>query len=129
VQAELATAAISGDRLRIEQVAINLLTNAIRYTKPGGSVTLRTGRSGNSAFLEVEDNGIGIPADKVARVFDRFFRVDDSRNAGTGGTGLGLAICKAVVEAHDGMLTVESQLDHGSKFRLEIPLDPEAESS
>lgn len=125
VHAELANAAVSGDRLRIEQVAINLLTNAIRYNKQGGKVTLRTGRSGNSAFLEVEDTGIGIPADKLSRVFDRFFRVDDSRNAGTGGTGLGLAICKAVVEAHDGTLTVESQLDLGSKFRLEIPIGVE----
>lgn len=125
VHAELSPAGISADRLRIEQVAINLLTNAIRYNKPNGRVTLRTGRAGERAFLEVEDNGIGIPADKLARIFDRFFRVDDSRNAGTGGTGLGLAICKTVVEAHGGTLTVESKLDHGSKFRLEIPLAEE----
>lgn len=122
MRSELSPVGVTADPLRIEQVAINLLTNAIRYNKPGGSVTLRTGQAGAKAFLEVEDSGIGIPADKLSRVFDRFFRVDDSRNAGTGGSGLGLAICKSVVEAHGGSLTVESEADSGSKFRLEIPV-------
>jgi two-component system OmpR family sensor kinase len=121
IEARLDPAPVEADRLRIGQVAINLLGNAVRYNRPGGKIILRTGRVNGLAFLEVEDNGIGIPADKLDRVFDRFFRVDDSRNSSTGGSGLGLAICKSIVEAHAGRLSATSEFGRGSCFRLEIP--------
>jgi two-component system sensor histidine kinase SenX3 len=83
---------------------------------------LKAGPEGKDfAFVEVTDTGIGIPADKVEKVFDRFFRVDPSRNKKTGGSGLGLAICKAVVEAQGGTISVSSEEGRGSTFRFVIP--------
>jgi heavy metal sensor kinase len=123
VEIDLESAEVTADRLRLEQVAINLVTNAVRYNKPEGSVLIRSGQSGRKAFIEVQDTGIGIPSEMLSRVFDRFFRVDDSRNSGTGGTGLGLAICKSIVEAHGGTVSVKSQLGEGSTFRIEFPLE------
>jgi two-component system, OmpR family, sensor kinase len=121
ITVKAAPAPVVGDAARLGQVVINLLTNAVRYNRPGGSITVRTGRDGDTAFLEVTDTGLGIPADKLARVFDRFYRVDDSRHVRTGGTGLGLAICQTVVQAHHGRITVQSDLDHSSTFRIELP--------
>lgn len=118
---ELDSAQVEGDRLRISQALINLLNNAVRYNRAGGSVVVRTRRSGAYGVIEVEDTGIGIPADKVHRVFERFFRVDESRNAETGGNGLGLAIAKSIVVAHGGTIKVESELGRGSTFRIELP--------
>ncbi len=121
VETELAAASVQGDRLRLGQAVINLLNNAVSYNRPEGQVWLRTGRRDGMAFIEVEDTGIGIPSDKVELVFERFFRVDDSRNDKTGGSGLGLAICRSIVEAHGGCLTASSELGKGSRFRIELP--------
>jgi two-component system OmpR family sensor kinase len=123
VEADLSSATVTADRLRLEQVAINLMTNAVRYNKPNGTVKIRSGRSGSKAFVEVKDSGIGIPKEMLDRVFDRFFRVDDSRNSGTGGTGLGLAICRSIVEAHGGTVNAESEVGRGSTFRIEFPAE------
>lgn len=121
VDMDLRSANVTADRLRLEQVAINLMTNAVRYNKPNGTVQILSGRSGDKAYIEVRDTGLGIPNGMLDKVFDRFFRVDDSRNSVTGGTGLGLAICKSIVEAHRGTISVKSELGQGSVFRIEFP--------
>jgi two-component system phosphate regulon sensor histidine kinase PhoR len=106
----------------LRQVVDNLLTNAIRYTPIGGQVTVRVYANGPSAVLEVEDTGIGIPAEMQARIFERFFRIDRARSRELGGTGLGLAIVRHVVEAHGGTIAVESEPGRGALFRVALPL-------
>jgi signal transduction histidine kinase len=124
IQLELATAApliVRGDRGRLKQVIVNLLDNAIRFTPRGGTVTLRTGKSGADVVLEVVDTGIGIPAAALARVFDRFYRVDEARSRDDGGAGLGLSIARSICLAHGGQIEVHSEVGHGSCFRLRLP--------
>ncbi|NNC93788.1 MAG: hypothetical protein HKN80_14995 [Acidimicrobiia bacterium] len=100
----------------------NLLENALAYTEPGGAVTVSTRRRESKAVISVADTGIGIPGRDVARIFERFYRVDDARNRDTGGTGLGLAIVRHVAEAHGGSVDVESELGVGSTFTIGIPI-------
>ncbi|MFQ3609934.1 MAG: ATP-binding protein [Fimbriimonadales bacterium] len=107
------------------QVILNLLTNAIRYNKPEGSIRVRTYvREPNHAVIEVSDTGIGIPSEDLPRIFERFYRVDKTRSRETGGTGLGLAIVKHIVESHGGQVEVESEYRVGSTFRIVLPLYP-----
>ncbi len=112
---------IRGDSGRIKQVIVNLLHNAIRFTPAGGTVMLRVTRVNDGSVLEVSDTGVGIPAAAVPRVFDRFFRVDDARSREDGGAGLGLSIVRAICVAHGASIEVESQLGHGSYFRVQFP--------
>ncbi len=112
---------VLADRLRLGQAVINLLNNALRYNQPQGWIRLSTGEDRGKAFVEVEDSGVGIPADKIDKVFERFFRVDASRSKNTGGSGLGLAITKSIVEAHGGTIRVFSQHGRGSRFRIDLP--------
>ena len=135
---------VSGDVAGLEQVAFNLVDNALAYTPNGGSVTLDlrevaappspgsassgSASSGSApsmqrtlAILEVRDTGIGIPEADLPRVFERFYRVDKARSRAEGGTGLGLAIVKHIVENHGGHVEVESQVGQGTTFRVEIP--------
>jgi signal transduction histidine kinase len=121
LRTELQEVQSEADPLRIGQVLLNLLRNAIIYNRPGGTVTIRSGIENAMAWFEVEDTGHGIPADKIDRVFERFFRADESRNTHTGGAGLGLAICKAIMNAHGGRIQVKSQPGEGTTFRLEWP--------
>ena len=121
LQAELQEIQAAADPMRIGQVLLNLLRNAIVYNKSGGSVTVRNGMENGLAWFEVEDSGHGIPNEKLDHVFERFFRADESRNAHTGGAGLGLAICKAIMEAHGGDIRVKSELGVGTSFRVEWP--------
>ena len=107
----------------IGQVLLNLVRNAVVYNKSSGSVTVRNGMDDGLAWFEVEDTGQGIAKEKTDRVFERFFRADESRNAHTGGAGLGLAICKAIMEAHGGDIHVRSELGIGTTFRIEWPAD------
>jgi len=117
---------VEGDRSRLTQVIVNLLDNAIKYTAPGGSVSLRTEARSGSAILEVADTGAGIPAEALAHVFERFFRVRQDRLAADGGAGLGLAIVKSICSAHGGQVEVESAVGRGSRFRVTLPLSPAA---
>lgn len=111
---------VTGDRTRLKQVLVNLLDNAMKYTPEGGKVTARVSEREGTAVLEVEDTGIGIPADAIAFVFDRFYRADKARSRESGGVGLGLSIVKAICAAHEGTVTVSSAEGHGSTFRVEL---------
>ncbi len=113
---------VEGDRARLKQVVVNLLDNAIKYTPGGGSVRLRVSSANGDASLAVEDSGIGIPADALPHLFERFYRVDQARSRQMGGAGLGLAIVKSIVTAHGGEVAVESVDGEGSRFRVELPL-------
>lgn len=112
---------IEGDGNRLEQVVANLLSNALRYTRSGGSVTLQVGRSGAEATLLVADTGVGIAPEDVRHLFTRFWRGDPSRSPTTGGTGIGLAIVRELVRAHEGRIEVESSIGVGSRFRVILP--------
>jgi heavy metal sensor kinase len=109
---------VEADRARIKQVVVNLLDNAIKYTPEGGRIGLRVAREDDYAVLDVTDNGIGIPAAAIARVFNRFYRVDASRSREQGGAGLGLAIVKSICAAHGAQVEVMSTLGKGSRFRI-----------
>jgi signal transduction histidine kinase len=109
---------------------INLLDNAVKYSPAGSAIGLRLSRdnstSGQTQFAElaIEDEGPGIPADKAARVFDRFYRVDEGRTRDAGGAGLGLAIAKWAVEAHGGTIILTPSPVRGSIFSIRLPIAP-----
>ena len=113
--------AIPADPFKIEQILINLLDNAIKYTDRG-EVRLFLHREDRSVVIEVHDTGIGIPKSKVSRIFERFYVVDKSRSRQTGGTGLGLSIVKHIVLLHGGEITVRSEPGQGSAFLVRLPL-------
>jgi heavy metal sensor kinase len=113
---------VEGDRARLKQVVVNLLDNAIKYTPSGGRVRLAVRREAGYAVLEVSDNGIGIPAEALPHVFQRFFRVDSSRSRDQGGAGLGLSIVKSICSAHGAEVEVSSRPGQGSTFRVRQPL-------
>ena len=109
------------DRERFAELLANLVGNAIRYNRDGGKVEVRLRRQNGDALLEVADTGIGIPADELPHVFERFYRVDKARSRALGGSGLGLAIAKWVVEAHGGRITVASTVGAGTTFAVSLP--------
>ncbi len=111
---------VSGDRDRLEQVVVNLLDNAIKYTPEGGSVRLRAGVENSTIKVEVVDTGIGIPEADMPRIFERFYRVDKARSRDLGGTGLGLAIAKHIVQGHNGTLNVKSSPGVGTTFSFTL---------
>ena len=115
---------ISGDRQRLEQVVTNILGNAIKYTPDGGHIAVTGGGSGRSVWVEVADDGIGIPEKDRDRIFDRFYRVDKARSRESGGTGLGLSIAKEIVERHHGSLRLVPREGRGTTIRLVLPIDP-----
>jgi len=109
---------VTADGTRLEQVAANLLDNAVKYTPTGGRVDVRARTEGGTAQLVVRDTGPGIPADELPRIFDRLFRGDSSR--AERGLGLGLSLVKAIVEAHGGTVTAASELGHGATFTVNL---------
>ena len=113
---------VEGDRARLKQVIVNLLDNAIKYTPGGGSIRLQVTRQNSHAILQVADNGMGIPAEALPHVFERFFRVDKARSRDQGGAGLGLSIVKSICAAHGAEVEVESSSAQGSHFRVKLPL-------
>ena len=100
---------------------MNLLDNAIKFTLPGGHVTVRVSQDAQNATLDVEDDGIGIPAEALPHIFERFYRADASRSNSADGTGLGLSLVKWAVDQHHGSITVESLASKGSRFRVKLP--------
>jgi two-component system phosphate regulon sensor histidine kinase PhoR len=113
---------IQADRNYLEQVLINLLDNAIKYTSTGGRITISALETDQKEIqISVQDNGIGIPTEDLPRIFERFYRVDKGRSQEVGGTGLGLSIVKHIVQAHGGRVWVESQLAKGSAFYFTLP--------
>jgi signal transduction histidine kinase len=111
-----------GDRGRLAQLLDNLVSNALKFTPRGGSVEVRAFATNGHALLQVSDTGIGIPAAERAQLFDRFFRTDAAVEQAIPGTGIGLSIVKAIVDAHNGLVTVESEEGRGTTVRVELPL-------
>ena len=132
------TVPILGDRLRIRELLLNLIENAIKYTEDGGSIHIQLARSNgvshggterdkttekrDFAEVRVVDTGIGITKEDQERIFDRFFRADKARTREQGGSGLGLSICKWIVDAHQGKISVQSEPGKGSSFIVHLPL-------
>jgi len=113
---------VNGNRVRLKQVIVNLLDNAIKYTPEKGAVHLRVLAVNGQAVLEVADTGIGIPPEALPHVFDRFYRVDKSRSANFESAGLGLAIVKSICAAHGAEVEVQSAVGSGSCFRVRLPI-------
>ncbi|OHB74712.1 MAG: hypothetical protein A2W31_18250, partial [Planctomycetes bacterium RBG_16_64_10] len=109
------------DKDKISAVLVNLLGNAVKYTRPGGRVTLRVNVTDHDIQINVEDTGFGIAEHELPRVFDKFFRGSDARVQEQSGTGLGLALAQEVVRLHGGRITVESELNKGSTFHVTLP--------
>lgn len=113
---------VFANRLRLEQVLVNLLDNAVKFNREGGSVSVDcAANEDNSVTISVADTGIGIPSEDLKRIFERFYRVDRARSRQVGGTGLGLSIVKEAVERMGGSVTATSRLGHGACFRIQLP--------
>ncbi|MCK5182520.1 MAG: ATP-binding protein, partial [Dehalococcoidia bacterium] len=110
------------DWQRVNQVIHNLLENAVAHTGKGGTITVAAAKQGSWVEISVSDTGEGIPAQDLPNIFERFYRVDRSRARATGGSGLGLTIARRLVEAHGGIITVQSELGKGSCFSFTLPI-------
>ncbi|SHH64585.1 HAMP domain-containing protein [Sporobacter termitidis DSM 10068] len=114
---------IFGDRARIEQVLLNILSNAVKYTPDGGAIDITGGRTGGRVWVKIKDTGIGIPEEDLSRIFDRFYRVDKARSRESGGTGLGLSIAREIVLRHGGDILIESAVGHGTTVTVVLPVE------
>ena len=120
---DLGTAVVSGDASRIQQVLLNLISNATKFTPPGGHIAVSLATKGDFAVIEVRDTGAGIPPDFLPHVFDQFRQLDSAPSRSSGGLGLGLAIVRHIVRLHGGRVEAESQgLEKGAMFRVMLPL-------
>lgn len=115
---------LDADRDRLKQVILNLLNNAIKYNRPGGKVVITGQHSPTHLSFSIQDNGYGLPAEYIPRLFERFFRIPSKENLSTG-TGLGLTICKQIVEAHKGTIEIKSSVGQGSTFTVQLPINRE----
>ncbi len=111
-----------GDRDKLEQVLYNIISNSIKYTPNGGKITIKAGKLYSAFFVEVRDNGIGIPEEDLERIFERFYRVDKARSRELGGTGLGLSISKGIIDAHNGTIKVDSEVGKGTNVIISLPV-------
>ncbi|HEX7574191.1 MAG TPA: ATP-binding protein [Bacteroidota bacterium] len=114
---------VTGDPVRLRQLLRALISNAVRYTDPGGTVRIQNERNGDRVSISIEDTGIGIPIESLDKIFDRFYRVDEARSRVYGGSGLGLSIAKWIAEAHHGSISVRSSSGKGSCFTVHLPLN------
>lgn len=113
---------INIDKGKIKQALINIVHNAIKYTRDGGRVDIRVYREKDFAVVSIKDTGVGISEDNLQYIFDRFYRADKARSRNTGGTGLGLSISKQIVNLHHGTISVKSKLDEGTDFYIRLPI-------
>jgi two-component system, OmpR family, sensor kinase len=119
--------AVDGDPDRLKQLLLNLIDNALRHTRAGGTVTIGVSSEGNWAVLRVADTGPGIQAEERERIFEPFYQGDQGRSGNSGGSGLGLAIARWIAEAHGGRIEVDSEIGAGSAFTIYLPgafIDP-----
>ena len=114
-------ATVTGDELRLRQLFRILVSNAVQYTDPGGSITISSIVRNGEARIAIADSGIGIAPEHLQNIFERFYRVDEARSRVKGGSGLGLAIAKWITEAHKGTIAVESSPGNGSVFTVTLP--------
>jgi signal transduction histidine kinase len=118
---------VNGDKVKLRQLFINILENAVRYTPADGNISVSLVRKDSSALATISDTGIGIPPEHLPHIFERFYRVDKARSRADGGVGLGMAIAKYIAESHKGNITVESEVGKGTTFNVSIPLkNPES---
>ncbi|HHW07533.1 MAG TPA: HAMP domain-containing protein, partial [Clostridia bacterium] len=115
---------INADKDKISQVIVNLLSNALKYTPPGGTVEVSVQGDAQRAEIRVKDSGAGIAPEDLPYIFERFYRADKSRNRLTGGAGIGLTITKAIVDAHNGTIQVHSRVNEGTEFLVSLPKQP-----
>ncbi|BCA55435.1 Heavy metal sensor histidine kinase [Nitrospira sp. KM1] len=120
----MSPATVLGDELRLRELFLNLVDNAVKYSRPGGSVHIALATSSTQAKISVADQGIGISPEEQPRIFDRFYRTDDARAHTKKGTGLGLAICSWIADSHHGRIEVHSEIGKGSTFTVTLPLSP-----
>ena len=120
LETKLETLFVTADKEKINQVLLNLISNAIKYGKNGGHVILRVEKGSSDSSIEIIDNGIGISADNISRVFERFYRVDKGRSRSQGGTGLGLAIVKHIIEAHEQSINIKSEVNKGTTISFNM---------
>jgi signal transduction histidine kinase len=118
---------VLGDAEQLYRLVANLVINAIQYTPPGGRITLRLKADETQAIMQVQDTGIGIPEPEQRRIFDRFYRINSDRARHTGGAGLGLAIARAIAEAHQGRVSITSDVGQGSIFSVYLPFSHKPE--
>ncbi|MCX5894450.1 MAG: heavy metal sensor histidine kinase, partial [Proteobacteria bacterium] len=114
------TITINGDEQRLKQVFLNILDNAIKYTPSGGTISLSVSVTSRRVEISIADTGIGIPHTDLPHIFDRFYRIDKSRNSS--GFGLGLSIAKTIIEAHQGSISADSVINHGTTFTISLPV-------
>src|ERR687892_1235665 len=120
------TPAVHADPERLQQILVNLLSNAVKFTPDGGQVTVTAGRHKDQAWVAVQDTGVGIPREELARIWDPFYQVESTLRRRHGGSGLGLTIVRRLVELHGGLVRAESDgLDKGSRFTFTVPLSTE----
>ncbi|MBD2608478.1 HAMP domain-containing protein [Scytonema hofmannii FACHB-248] len=121
IESENGSIEVKADYNRLKQVLINLIDNAVKYSQPDTTVIVKLYQQEESAIIQIRDKGYGIPLQHQARIFERFYRVDEARTSSTGGCGLGLSIVKTLVEGMDGSVTVRSRLSEGSVFTITLP--------
>ncbi|MEG0857381.1 MAG: ATP-binding protein, partial [Terrisporobacter sp.] len=122
INSDLEEIEINIDKEKISQVIVNLISNAIRYTCDNGHIFIKCYKEEDIVKIHVIDNGRGIPKESLAYIFERFYRVDDSRCRKTGGTGVGLTICKSIIDLHHGKIEVISEENKGSEFIVTLPV-------
>ena len=113
---------VNGDKVKLRQLFINILENAVRYTPADGAVSVSLVKKDENALATISDTGIGIPPEHLPHIFERFYRVDKARSKADGGVGLGMAIAKYIADSHGGKIEVESQVGKGTTFYVSIPL-------